>query len=89
LGAGSRIRRNRGSNRGLALAFAALLTPGAVLACILALWRLAADLSWTKQFAIASGLFSHWQVWMFAAAILQLGSYLLNRYGRGSDSAVF
>jgi hypothetical protein len=61
-----------------------MLTPAAVLACVLALWRIAADLNWTKQFAIASGLFSHWQVWMVAAFILQTFAYLLDRYGRNA-----
>jgi len=37
----------------------------------------------TKEFAI-HGLFSHWQVWLGAAALLQLCSYALSRYG-GSD----
>ena len=86
-GMGPRVRRQRGSRRYLAVAFAAMLTPAAVLACVLALWRIAADLNWTKQFAIASGLFSHWQVWMAAASLLQLCAYLLDRYGRGGKRA--
>jgi hypothetical protein len=32
-------------------------------------------------------LFSHWQVWLGAAALLQVVSYLLNRYGSGGDAA--
>ena len=86
-GAGTKLNRQRVKNRRLALASAALLTPAAVLAAILALWRIAADLNWTNQFAIPSGLFSHWQVWVGAAIILQLCSYLLNRYGKGGNTA--
>lgn len=39
------------------------------------------------QFAIADGLFSHWQVWVAMAAILQFGATLLIRYGRGGTTA--
>ncbi len=72
------------SNRRFALAAAALLTPAALMASVLAIWRIAADLNFTNRFAIASGLFSHWQVWLAAAAALQLCSRVLNRYGRAA-----
>jgi hypothetical protein len=39
------------------------------------------------QFAIDDGLFSHWQVWVAMAAILQLGATLLIRYGRSGTTA--
>ena len=42
---------------------AALLTPVAVLAGTLGIWRLASDPGWTSRFFIASGLLSHWQAW--------------------------
>jgi len=83
---GARVGIARRKNRRVALAVGALLTPAAVMACILALWRLAADLSWTNRFAISSGLFSHWQVWMGAAILLHFCSRALNRYGRGGDA---
>ncbi len=69
----------------MALAFASLLTPAAVTTAALGLWRLAADLQWTGNFAIRNGLFSHWQVWVASAGLLQTGSYCLNRYGRAED----
>jgi hypothetical protein len=56
-------------------------------ASVLALWRIAADLNFANSFAIASGLFSHWQVWLAAAILLQLCSRVLNRYGRGGKAA--
>ncbi len=87
LGAGPHIHRKVGKNRRVALALAALLTPGALMACVLALWRLAADLRWTSDFAISSGLFSHWLVWIGVAVILQFLAIRLNRYGHG-DGAV-
>jgi len=74
--------------RRLALAAAALMTPAALMAGVLGLWRIGADLQWTNGFAIPSGLFSHWQVWLGAAFVLQLCAHILNRYGRGGNAAV-
>ena len=82
LGSGARVRHKRRKNQHVALAFAALLTPAAVMACVLALWRLAADLGATGQFPITEGLFSHWQVWITVATMLQFSAILLNRYGK-------
>jgi hypothetical protein len=87
LGKGYKILRKRGKKRRVALTLAALLTPSAAVAGVLAAWRVAADLNWTNSFAIPTGLFSHWQVWLGAAILLQLCSHLLNRYGRGGDAA--
>jgi len=65
---------------------AALLTPAALVASVLAIWRILAGMNWTNSFAIPSGLFSHWEVWLGAAVLLQLCSHLLNRYGRGGGA---
>lgn len=81
---GSR-RTERG--RKTALAAAAMLSPAALVASVFALWRIAADLQFTNSFAIASGVFSHWQVWLAGAAFLQLCSRVLNRYGKNGDTA--
>ena len=81
LSSGTRVRQAPRKNRHVALAMASLLTPAAVMACVLTLWRLAADLNFTGQFPIADGLFSHWQVWLTVAATLQFSAILLNRYG--------
>ena len=86
-GRGRPVHRGRGKNRKLALALGALLTPAAVMASVLGLWRLAADMKWTGEFGITSGLFSHWQVWLASAAILQRGAWMLNRYGKDHDRA--
>ena len=85
LGRGSQIRKARGKNKKLALIAAAFLTPAALLAFVLACWCLAADLSIAQGFAIASGIFSHWQVWLFMAIAIEAVAFALNRYG-GSDS---
>jgi hypothetical protein len=71
--------------RGLAWAVGALLTPAAVMALVLGCWRLAADLNLAGQFAISGGLFSHWQVWVGLAVLLQTCASRLNRYGRGGS----
>jgi hypothetical protein len=76
------VRQKRRKNQHVALAMAALLTPAAVMACVLTLWRLAADLNLTGQFPITDGLFSHWQVWVTVGAMLQFSAILLNRYGK-------
>jgi hypothetical protein len=86
-GKGPRVGIGRGKNRRVASAVAALLAPAGLIAFVLAIWRLAADLNWANSFAIPSGLFSHWQVWLGAAGLLQVCSHLLNRYGRGGDAA--
>jgi hypothetical protein len=55
----------------------AFLTPAAVAALVLGLWRLGTDLGWTDSFVISNGLFSHWQVWFaLAVSIKVTGSYL-------------
>jgi hypothetical protein len=81
LSKGPRVRRNQRKNQHLALGLAALLTPVAVMAIVLAMWRLSADLRPTGEFPISAGLFSHWQVWLSGAAILEFFAIILNRYG--------
>jgi hypothetical protein len=82
LSSGTRLRQKRRKNQHIALAMAALLTPAAVMAWVLAFWRLAADLNATGQFPISDGLFSHWQVWVTLASSIQFCAILLNRYGK-------
>lgn len=82
LSSGTRVQHKRRKNQHVALAMAALLTPAAVMACVLAFWRLGADVSVTGQFPISAGLFSHWQVWLALAGSLQFCATILNRYGK-------
>jgi len=70
-------------NRELASVAAALLTPAAAMALVLGVWRLGSDLKWTGEFAIRRGIFSHWQVWIGMAGLLQACASILNRYARG------
>ena len=81
LNRGPKVHQKRRKNKHVALAMASLLTPAAVMACVLAVWRLTADFKVTSQFPITAGFFSHWQVWVSAATVLQLVAVVLNRYG--------
>ena len=82
---GSALRKTAEVNRQFALMVSSLMTPIAVMAWALACWRIAADLKWTGEFAIANGLFSHWQVWIAVAIAVQFAAFLLHRYGRRDD----
>ena len=86
-GRGRQVLLAKGKNRRVALALGALMTPAAVMASVLGVWRLAADMKLTGEFGIASGLFSHWQVWFVFAALLQGCAWALNRYGQHPDQA--
>ncbi|HMD70180.1 MAG TPA: hypothetical protein VKF41_02490 [Bryobacteraceae bacterium] len=86
-GKGARLGKGRRRNKRLASVAAALLNPAAVTAAALAVWKLTADLNLTRSFAISSGFFSHWQVWLGAAIVLQICSRLLNRYSKTGDAA--
>jgi len=82
---GARVTKKPGRKPKIASALASLLSPASLMACVLSLWRLAADLQWTETFAISEGLFSHWQVWMLIAVVLQSAAVMLNRYARASE----
>lgn len=82
---GRKVSRKPNPNQHIAAAVAALLTPAAAMALVLGIWRITADLNWTSSFFIPSGPLSHWQVWLGAAAVLQLSSHFLNRYGKTKD----
>jgi hypothetical protein len=86
-GKGPTVGKKRRKNRRIALAVAGLLTPAAFLVGVIGLWRLTADLGVTAGFVISSGIFSHWQVWLATAVLLQLCARLLNRYGKSDAPA--
>ena len=86
-GRGTQVKKKPRKQRRFAAGLAGLLTPAAVLTAAVALWGLAADMNWTGRFAISSGLFSHWQVWLGAAVALQVCAQLLNRYAKKGETA--
>lgn len=57
-----------------------LLTPLAVAAGAVSIWRLGTDPGWTNGFFIAQGFLSHWQVWLAAAIGIQVLAFRLNRW---------
>ena len=80
-----RVRQPREPELGnLVLRLRRWLNPISALALALALWRLAYELNWTGRFAISEGLFSHWQVWMGLALLLQVLDTMLGRYSMRS-----
>lgn len=81
------LGRKRRTNKRLALIIAALLPPLALTAGVFGAWRIAADLKLSASFAISSGLFSHWQVWVGAALLLEGCAFALDRYGKSDDPA--
>ena len=87
LGTGTRFERRRGKNRVIASVAGALLVPVALMAYVMGIWRLAADIGVAREFVVA-GLFSHWQVWMVLGAAIHLVAYALTRYGRGGELAL-
>jgi hypothetical protein len=75
------LRKAVAETQKVAVALPALLTPVAVAAYSLALWRLGADLGLTGEFFVSRGLFSHWQVWL----ALGLGTHLTSTMARRSS----
>ncbi|HSB14794.1 MAG TPA: hypothetical protein VLE22_10060 [Bryobacteraceae bacterium] len=64
------------------------LMSGSAAALLLVAWCLATDLDWAGRFSIPSGRFSHWQLWLALAVLLQVLRSWLGRYGRGGDEAM-
>lgn len=73
----SMLRRTVATSAQAADVLVALLTPSAVVALVMGLWRLTADLAWTETFPISTGFFSHWQVWIALALGLKFGASVL------------
>lgn len=86
-GHGTKVGRKPRRTRRFAAGLAGLLTPAAALAAALGLWGVAADMNWTRSFAISTGLFSHWQIWLGGAVVLQVCAHLLNRYAKAGETA--
>lgn len=84
-----RIRGRSGAPRGAFVsAFGHGLNLASVVALLAALWRLGNDLNWTRRFVFSQGLFSHWQIWLALAVLLQVAAAFLRRGSRGGGEAV-
>jgi hypothetical protein len=68
-------------SRQLANVLVALLTPAALLALVLGIWRVCTDLGWAGAFLISGGFFSHWQVWIALSIGLKMLSSTLIAWG--------
>jgi hypothetical protein len=73
----SLLRRTVATSAQAADVLVALVTPSAVVALVMGLWRLTADLGWTETFPISAGFFSHWMVWVALAIGLKFGASAL------------
>jgi hypothetical protein len=71
----------QGFSRQLADVLVALLTPAALVALVMGMWRVGADLGWAGAFLIADGFFSHWQVWIALSIGLKMLSATLIAWG--------
>ena len=65
----------------LANILVALLTPAAMVAFVMGIWRVCADLGWAGAFLINGGFFSHWQVWIALSIGLKMLSSTLIAWG--------
>lgn len=81
-GRGRALTHRKGKNGKAALLLASLLTLFAISFGVLGFWRLCQDLGFVGDFVFESGLLSHWQVWLGAAAAIQYGSWRLTKYSR-------
>ena len=61
------------------VALSAILQPLSLIAYVFASWRLAADIGWSGPFAITTGFFSHWMVWLSIGLALSLSASVLKR----------
>ena len=73
----SLLRRTVATSAQAADVLVALVTPSALVASVMGLWRLTADLGWTESFPISAGFFSHWIVWIALAIGLKFGASAL------------
>ena len=84
-GRGRAVERRSGKNNHLARLAASFLTLSATCLASFGMWRVAQDLGWAGDFVIADGLFSHWQVWIGAAILLQWAAWRLLNYAKSAE----
>ena len=77
------VTRIAATSRLAANAVAAFLPLIAMLAYVFAAWRLGSDFGWMGEFPVATGLFSHWLVWVGVGSGIQMTGSLLNRPPKG------
>ena len=88
LGRGLRVQKKARKNQQLALAFAALLQPSALMALVLAVWAIASDMKLSGDFPVHKGALSDWRFWLCAAFGIGALSATLNRYGLAAKEQI-
>jgi hypothetical protein len=81
-GRGVPVSSRAGKNSRAARLGASLLTILSISCASFGFWRLGTDLGWAGDFVFASGIQSHWQVWIGAAAAVQYLAWQLSSYAR-------
>jgi len=84
-GRGRLVTNRKGKNGRAARLLASLLTLVAISFAIFGFWRLGQDLDILGDFVFPTGLLSHWQVWIAAAAATQYAVWRLMRYSKLSE----
>jgi hypothetical protein len=84
-GQGRLVTNRKGKNSQAARLLASLLTLVAISFAIFGFWRLGQDLDILGDFVFSTGLLSHWQVWIAAAASTQYAVWRLMRYSKLGD----
>ena len=85
-GPGRLVSNRAGKNGRAARMLASLLSLFAISFGILGFWRLGQDLDFLGNFVFPSGLLSHWQVWIAAAAATQYACWRLTGYSKLAGS---
>ncbi|HVW09225.1 MAG TPA: hypothetical protein VHC90_11625 [Bryobacteraceae bacterium] len=85
-GQGRVVTQRKGKNSRAARLLASLLTLVAISFAIFGFWRLGQDLDILGDFVFTTGLLSHWQVWIAAAAATQYAVWRLARYSKQSEA---
>jgi hypothetical protein len=85
-GRGRLVTHRKGKNGRAARLLASLLTLVAISFAIFGFWRLGQDLDMLGDFVFPTGLFSHWQVWIAAAAATQYAVWRLMRYSKLAEA---
>jgi hypothetical protein len=68
-----------------ALILSAVLAPASLAAFTAGCWQIAAELRWIPALVTGTGVFSHWQVWLAASAVLLLAVTVLDRFADGGE----
>jgi len=81
-GRGAGVALQKSNNARLARLSASFLTLVAICLSFMGFWRLFEDFDLAGDFVIPTGILSHWQVWLAAAAGTQYAAWRLKGFAR-------